>query len=112
PLTWISHMIDWGLFGKKASGHHLVSLLFHIANTVILFLFLQNISRALWPSAVVAALFALHPCHVESVAWVSERKDVLSALFGLLSMWAYVRYVEARSTTKEVGRQKTWYGAS
>src|SRR4051812_20682078 len=79
PLTWMSHMLDCTLFDQKASAHHLVSLLLHIANTIVLLLTLRFLTRALWPSALVAAAFALHPCHVESVAWISERKDVLSA---------------------------------
>jgi protein O-mannosyl-transferase len=94
PLTWLSHMLDWQLFNKNAGGHHLVSLAFHIANTLLLFLVLRRMTGAHWRSAVVAALFALHPLHVESVAWVSERKDVLSTLFFLLCLGAYARYVE------------------
>ncbi len=93
PLTWISHMLDWQLFGSNPAGHHLVNLIFHIANTLLLFLVLKRMTNALWQSAFVAALFALHPLHVESVAWVSERKDVLSTFFWLLTMWAYVRFV-------------------
>jgi tetratricopeptide (TPR) repeat protein len=94
PLTWISHMLDWRLFGANPAGHHLVNLLFHIANTLFLFFVLNRMTKAFWQSAFVAALFALHPLHVESVAWVAERKDVLSTLFWLLTMWAYLRYVE------------------
>ena len=93
PLTWISHMLDWQLFGNNAGGHHLTNLVLHITNTLLLFLILKQMTSALWQSAFVAALFALHPLHVESVAWVSERKDVLSTFFWLLTMWAYVRYV-------------------
>ncbi len=93
PLTWLSHILDWQLFGNSAGGHHLVNLVFHIANTLILFLVLQRMTGAVWQSAFAAALFALHPLHVESVAWVSERKDVLSTFFWLLTMWAYVFYV-------------------
>jgi protein O-mannosyl-transferase len=94
PLTWVSHMLDWQLFGSNPAGHHLTGLIFHIANTVLLFIVLRRMTRALWPSAFVAALFALHPLHVESVAWASERKDVLSTFFWILTMWAYVRYAE------------------
>lgn len=94
PLTWLSHMLDVQLFGLKPGWHHLMNLLFHIANTLLLFLVLHRMTKALWPSAFTAALFALHPLHVESVAWVSERKDVLSTLFWLLTMGAYVFYVE------------------
>jgi protein O-mannosyl-transferase len=103
PFTWLSHMLDVQLFGLWAGGHHLINVLFHIANTLALFLILNGMTRALWRSALVAALFALHPLHVESVAWVSERKDVLSAFFFLLTLWAYTRYAQslrsaARST--------------
>jgi hypothetical protein len=92
PLTWLSHMADVELFGLSPGGHHLVNLLLHIANTVLLFLVLFTMSGKLWRSGFVAALFAVHPLHVESVAWVAERKDVLSAFFWILSMWAYARY--------------------
>jgi protein O-mannosyl-transferase len=94
PLTWISHMLDVQLFGLNPQGHHLTNLLFHIANTLLLFLVLNRMTKALWQSAFVAALFAIHPLHVESVAWVAERKDVLSTLFWLLTMGAYLYYVE------------------
>ena len=95
PLTMLSHMLDCQLFGLHPGGHHLTSLLFHIANTLLLFLWLQRTTGALGPSFLVAALFALHPLHVESVAWVAERKDVLSTFFWLLTMWAYFWYAEA-----------------
>ncbi|MGB8225394.1 MAG: tetratricopeptide repeat protein [Sedimentisphaerales bacterium] len=98
PLTWLSHMLDWQLFGSNAEGHHVVNLIFHIANTVLLFIVLKQMTGALWQSAFVAALFALHPLHVESVAWVSERKDVLSTFFWILTMWAYVRYARQPKT--------------
>jgi tetratricopeptide (TPR) repeat protein len=94
PLTWLSHMLDWQLFGSWAGGHHLTSALLHTAGTVLLFWLLKRMTGAPWPSAAVAALFAVHPLHVESVAWVSERKDVLSTLFGLLALLCYVRYAE------------------
>ncbi|MGD0744716.1 MAG: tetratricopeptide repeat protein [Verrucomicrobiota bacterium] len=94
PVTWLSLMLDAQLFGKGPAGPHLTNLLLHAANTVLLFLLLQCLTAARWRSALVAALFALHPLHVESVAWVTERKDVLSAFFGLLSLGAYVRFVE------------------
>jgi protein O-mannosyl-transferase len=94
PLSWISHMLDIQLFGLNPRGHHLTNLLFHIANTLLLFLILNRMTKALWQSAFVAALFALHPLHVESVAWVAERKDVLSTLFWMLTMGAYVYYAE------------------
>ncbi len=95
PLTWLSHMLDCQLFGQQAAMHHLVSVLFHIANTILVFLLFKVMTRAVWRSAIVAALFALHPLHVESVAWTSERKDVLSALFGLLTVLAYKKYVSS-----------------
>jgi hypothetical protein len=94
PLTWLSHMLDCQLYGLNPRGHHLTNLLFHLANTLLLFVVLRRMTGALWQSGFVAALFALHPLHVESVAWVAERKDVLSTFFWLLTMWTYVRYVE------------------
>jgi len=97
PLTWLSHMLDAATFGSWAGGHHLVSALLHALNAALVFWVLAAATGALWRSALVAALFALHPLHVESVAWISERKDVLSAFFALLSMWAYVRYTRAPS---------------
>lgn len=95
PLTWLSHMLDCRLFGLDPMGHHLTSLLLHIANTLLLLVVLRRMTGSLWRSAFVAALFAIHPLHVESVAWVAERKDVLSTLFWMLTMWAYVRYTES-----------------
>jgi tetratricopeptide (TPR) repeat protein len=92
PLSWLSHMLDCQLYGLRPAGHHLTSLLFHTANTLLLFGLLKYLTGAFWRSAFVAALFALHPLHVESVAWVSERKDVLSTFFFLLTLWAYARY--------------------
>jgi tetratricopeptide (TPR) repeat protein len=94
PLTVLSHMLDCQLFGTHAGWHHLTSLLLHIANSLLLFLLLKRMTAAFWRSALVAALFAWHPLHVESVAWVAERKDVLSALFWWLTIWAYSRYAE------------------
>ncbi len=93
PVTLLSYMLDCQIYGLNPAGHHLTSVTLHGANTIILFLFLQAVTGAAWRSAAVAALFGLHPLHVESVAWISERKDVLSTLFGLLSLWAYVKYV-------------------
>jgi len=92
PLTWLSHMLDVQLFGLNPAGHRFTNVFFHIANTVLIFLFLGRTTNATWRSALVAALFALHPLHVESVAWVAERKDVLSTFFGLLAIWAYAEY--------------------
>jgi tetratricopeptide (TPR) repeat protein len=95
PLTWLSHMMDVQLFGVRPAWHHFISLLLHIANTVLLFLLLRRLTGADWRSAFVAGFFALHPLHVESVAWAAERKDVLSALFFVLTLSAYVLYAEA-----------------
>ena len=94
PLTWLSHMLDCQLYGLNPAGHHLTNLLFHATNAVLLFLWLRSLTAAFWRSALVAALFALHPLHVESVAWVAERKDVLSSFFGLLTLMAYGRYAK------------------
>jgi protein O-mannosyl-transferase len=93
PLTWLSHMLDCQIFGLDPRGPHLINLLLHIINSLLLLLLLQSCTGATWPSFLVAALFAVHPLHVESVAWVAERKDVLSTLFWMLTMWAYVWYV-------------------
>jgi protein O-mannosyl-transferase len=94
PLSWLSHELDCQLFGLHAGAHHLVNAAFHIANTLLLFALLRGLTGAAWRSVFVAALFAWHPLHVESVAWVAERKDVLSTFFWLLALMAYVRYVE------------------
>jgi tetratricopeptide (TPR) repeat protein len=97
PVTWLSHMLDCQIFGLHAGGHLLVNTLIHVANTLLLFLLLKRLTGASWRSAIVAALFALHPLHVESVAWAVERKDTLSTFFGLLSLLAYARYAAAPS---------------
>jgi Flp pilus assembly protein TadD len=102
PLTWLSLMLDTTLSGKGPSGPHLTNLLLHAANTVLLFLLLRRMTAAIWRSAFVAALFALHPLHVESVAWISERKDVLSTFFGLLVLLFYAGY--ARRVTDHTCR--------
>jgi protein O-mannosyl-transferase len=102
PLTWLSHMLDYQLFGLKAGMNHLTSLLIHIANSILLFFVFRRMTGAMWRSAFIAALFALHPLHVESVAWISERKDVLSAFFWILTMWAYVRYAERPGFTRYI----------
>jgi Tfp pilus assembly protein PilF len=94
PLTWLSHMLDCQLFGLNPGDHHLTNLVFHMANSLLLFLWLLYLTPSLGCSFMVAALFALHPMHVESVAWVAERKDVLSTFFWLLTMWAYIWYVK------------------
>src|SRR5436190_20704067 len=88
PVAWLSHMLDAQIYGQNAGGHHFTNVLFHAGNTVLLFLVLSSITSSTWKSACVAALFAFHPFRVESVAWVAERKDVLSGFFGLLAVWA------------------------
>ena len=93
PLTIMSHMLDCRLYGLNAGGHHLTNILLHTATAILLFLVLRRMTGFLWRSAFVAAVFAVHPLRVESVAWVSERKDVLSGLFFMLTLWAYARYV-------------------
>lgn len=100
PLTWLSHMLDSQLFGLNPGLHLLTSTLIHTVNTLILFLLLRKMTDRIWRSAIVAALFALHPMHVESVAWAAERKDVLSTFFGLLCLLAYVRYAQTTQTWK------------
>ncbi len=92
PVTWITHMLDCQFYGLWASGHHLTNVLLQCASAVLLFLVLRQMTGALWRSAFVAAVFAVHPLHVESVAWVAERKDVLSGFFFMLTLWAYVSY--------------------
>ena len=109
PLTWISHQFDSGLFGLDARGHHAVNLIFHIVNSILLFVVVNKLTNAFWKSAIVAAIFAVHPAHVESVAWIAERKDVLSTLFWLLTTWAYLRYAEeekGRRGEREKGRRR------
>ncbi|MGA2323460.1 MAG: tetratricopeptide repeat protein [Sedimentisphaerales bacterium] len=102
PLTWLSLMLDCQLFGVKPGPMHLVNVLFHIVNTILLFLVLARMTKGVWQSAFIAGLFALHPLHVESVAWVAERKDVLSTLFWLLTMLAYARYAERSSASRYI----------
>jgi protein O-mannosyl-transferase len=92
PVTWITHLADYTCFKQFAGGHHLTNVALHALNVLLLFLLLRRLTGAVWPGALVAALFAWHPLHVESVAWVSERKDVLSTLFLLLTLFAYARY--------------------
>jgi len=109
PLTWLSHMFDVTVFGKKAGGHHLTSIVVHSLNAALVLILLNQMTGRMWASSIVAALFALHPLHVESVAWISERKDVLSACFGLLSLMAYANYVESKAQSP---RSKVFYCGS
>ncbi|HZL77532.1 MAG TPA: hypothetical protein VFC17_01670 [Candidatus Limnocylindrales bacterium] len=92
PLTWLSYMLDVEWSGPTAAGLHLTNIFLHSANTVLIFLLFRRLTGAHWPSAILAGLFGLHPLHVKSVAWVAERKDVLSTLFWSLAMWMYARY--------------------
>jgi tetratricopeptide (TPR) repeat protein len=112
PLTWLSHMADGALYGLNPGGHHLTNLLFHTANVLLLFLVLRQWTGALWRSALVAALFAWHPLHVESVAWVSERKDVLSAFFCLLALAAYGRYAQHQPNGRAIPTLQESHSAS
>jgi len=121
PATWISHMADCQLYGVNPAGHHFTNLLLHVANTLLVFMLLQTLTSRLWPSALVAALFAWHPTHVESVAWASERKDVLSTFFFLLTILAYVGYVRGpvqgsgfsvQGSRFKVQGSRFWYAAS
>ena len=105
PLTWVSHMLDCQLFGLNPGPHHLVNVLFHAVNSILLFLVLKRMTGAFGRSALVAGLFALHPLQVDTVAWVTERKSLLSTLFWLLTMWAYVRYAEGRRKKAVVSNQ-------
>ena len=100
PLTWLSLMCDCQLFGPNPGGIHLVNVLLHVANTLLLFALLKKVTGSLWPSAFVAAVFALHPMHVESVAWIAERKDVLSTFFLLLTLAAYTGYTKSSSVNR------------
>jgi len=100
PLAYLSLMLDYEIYGMDSGGFHMTNLFFHIANALMLFIFLRRITGALWQSAFVAALFALHPLHVESVAWVTERKDVLSTFFWMLTMLAYIHYIKQPGFTR------------
>jgi len=111
PLTWVSHMLDFGVFGMHAGGHHAVSALMHAANAALLFAVFHALTGAFWRSAAAAALFALHPLRVESVAWAAERKDVLSVLFGLLALAAYLRFARRRSRGAYVAALACFAGA-
>jgi tetratricopeptide (TPR) repeat protein len=108
PLTWVSHMLDCQLYGLNPGGHHLTNVLLHTATAISLFLVLRRMTGFLWRSAFVAAVFAIHPLRVESVAWVAERKDVLSGLFFMLTLWAYTRYTQGLSSVE--GRELSVQG--
>lgn len=110
PLTWISHMLDCQIFGLKAGGHHFTNVLIHAINAALLFLILHRMTGATWRSAMVAGLFAWHPAHVESVAWIAERKDVLGAIFGLLALLAYASYAGKLAISS--GKRKLFYLSS
>ncbi len=103
PLTWLSYLLDYELFGLKPGGYHLTNLLLHVVATLLLFAALRRTTGAVWRSAFVAALFAWHPLHVESVAWVAERKDVLSGAFWMLTLWAYALYAARPSAWRYLG---------
>lgn len=96
PVTMLSHMLDVEMYGLNPSGHHVTNLLFHLLNSLLLFNLLNYMTRQLWPSLIVATLFAVHPLHVENVVWISDRKDLLCTFFGFLTLWAYVLYVRRR----------------
>src|SRR5215468_2534535 len=100
PLTTISHMLDCQLYGLNAGDHHLTNVILHTISVLLLFLVLKQMTAAIWQSAFVAALFAIHPLHVESVAWIAERKDVLSAVFFMLTLAAYVHYTRVPSALR------------
>ncbi len=108
PLTWLSHMLDCELFGLNPWGHHLTSLMLHAANALLVFFVFSRMTGAIWRSFFVAAIFAVHPLRVESVAWASERKDVLSLLFWMLTLWSYFRY--AIESKVQGPKSKLWYG--
>ena len=110
PLTTLSHMADCQIYGLNPWGHHLTNVLLHAASTVLVFLVFRRMTGAVWRSAVLAALFGLHPLRVESVVWISERKDVLGGLFFMLTLWAYVRYAEGRPQASVHGLQSTVHG--
>lgn len=103
PVTWLSHMLDMSLFGSNPLGHHLENLLLHIGNALLIFILLTRLTGQTWRSALAALLFALHPLHVESVAWAAERKDVLSTLFFLLTIHAYCSYATRNRSLRHYG---------
>ena len=112
PITWLTHMLDSRIYQLHAGGHHFTNVLFHAGTSVVILFFLRTLTKAMWPSAAVAVLFALHPLHVESVAWVAERKDVLSGFFGMMSIWAYSEYARRRELKNGNARAPWWYALS
>ncbi len=108
PLTWLSHMLDAEVFGPWAGGHHITNAILHTINSLLIFFVFRSMTGSVWKSGIVALLFAVHPAHVESVAWIAERKDVLSTVFWLLTMLAYIRYVRS-SETQNAGRVSSWF---
>jgi len=110
PLTWLSHMTDCMLFGINPGAHHLTNLLIHISNMLLLLFILNRVTGAFFQSALVAALFALHPLHVEPVAWIADRKDLLSTFFWLVTMWTYARYVKNPGVKKYLLVFMSYYG--
>ncbi len=109
PLTWLSHMLDWRIYGANAAGHHLTSVLWHAVNAVLAFLVLRRLTAAFWTSAASAALWAWHPLRVESVVWITERKDVMSGCFFLLMLWAYVTWAARRANARP---HRGWYAGT
>src|ERR1017187_4559176 len=110
PLMWLSHMLACQFFGLNAWGHHLINVLLHATNTALVFLVFRRMTRATWRSLILAALFGWHPLRVESVAWVTERKDVLSTLFWMLTLLAYAKYVGASQARDS--KSKVWFGTA
>ena len=100
PITWLSHMLDIRLYGLNPKGHHLTSLALHIGNSLLLFLVFARMTGSIWKSCFVASMFAFHPINIESVAWASERKSVLSTFFWLLTTWTYVHYVQKQNLVR------------
>ena len=127
PMAWISHMVDYDLFGLNANGHHWMNLGFHVASTLLLFIVLRKMtslpsaenvegtlqeSGVVWCSALVAALFAVHPMHLQSVAWIAERKDVLSGFFMMLTLWMYATYAQKKATLDSQPSTRNSHGST
>jgi protein O-mannosyl-transferase len=110
PLTWLSHLLDWQLFGNDAGKHHITPVLFHISSTIALFFAWRKMTGRVWVSTFAAAAFALHPLRVESVAWVAERKDVTTAFFSMLTLLAYAHYATTPKT--DVKRRRVTYAVT